>query len=559
MILSKNWKSGKYLYTGLETAHKSSVTCCTLYNHTVISGEKDAQIVHWDHRRGVVLKVLKGHVGEIIAIRTFGNLLISCCGSKRMTIDTHKESVICVWNIENGKLVNKISNFGVASEMIINSKFIIVAVNDKIIVYTMDGKLKHELKGHKQWISCIKLLNDNLLLSGSYDSTLICWDLESGKSIKNIVFHTVITCLATNGNQIVVGLHDGSIQVLEDFECKQKLLNGKKPITNIAISKNAQFIASTSQQCLVLWEKNNSSNGYKCIELDDSIANCFQMDDEKLVVGFNDCVVKVYSLSDKNCLYTLDNHINRINDLCFNEEILVAASDDLTLSVYDFSPDEGYLPLDSSQLFHLYLVDVNKKVVDAWKKVFSKYPRVKIFHQGFETLPDYDCIVSPANSFGLMDGGVDSVITQQFGLQLQFRVQDYIIKEYQGEQPVGTCFIIPTGDKKHKYLAHTPTMRVPMDIRNTDYVYLAMKALLREVQKFNKKHNNEIKIVACPGLGTLTGQVNADECARQMELAYRNFLQVPKRINWEIARRRQNDVKYGGNSKVEFQNPRRVV
>ena len=73
-------------------------------------------------------------------------------------------------------------------------------------------------------------------------------------------------------------------------------------------------------------------------------------------------------------------------------------------------------------------------------------------------------MVSAANSFGLMDGGVDAAITAFFGTQLQTRVQNHILREYLGEQPVGTAFVIETGDNNHPWLVHAPTMRVPLTI-----------------------------------------------------------------------------------------------
>lgn len=76
-----------------------------------------------------------------------------------------------------------------------------------------------------------------------------------------------------------------------------------------------------------------------------------------------------------------------------------------------------------------------------------------------------------------MDGGVDAGITKFFGTQLQERVQAFIIKNFDGEQPVGTSFLIETNSAKHPFLAHTPTMRIPYSIEGTDYVYLAMKVI----------------------------------------------------------------------------------
>lgn len=59
-------------------------------------------------------------------------------------------------------------------------------------------------------------------------------------------------------------------------------------------------------------------------------------------------------------------------------------------------------------------------------------------------------------------------------------------------------------------------MRVPESIRGTDYVYKAMFAMLLAVIKFNKKHSNVIKSVACPGLGTFFGEMDPEEAARLM-------------------------------------------
>ena len=53
--------------------------------------------------------------------------------------------------------------------------------------------------------------------------------------------------------------------------------------------------------------------------------------------------------------------------------------------------------------------------------------------------------------------------------------------------------------------------------------------------------------IACPGLGTATGDMPFDEAARQMALAYRHFLAPPQSISWHYAQERQLAVRYGGN------------
>ena len=90
--------------------------------------------------------------------------------------------------------------------------------------------------------------------------------------------------------------------------------------------------------------------------------------------------------------------------------------------------------------FKLVLVDLQEPLVEEWKKAFANFSGVEIVHGDFKD-QDFDCIVSAANSFGLMDGGVDGAITDYFGLQMMERMQEMVIDRHGGEQPVGTSEI----------------------------------------------------------------------------------------------------------------------
>lgn len=194
----------------------------------------------------------------------------------------------------------------------------------------------------------------------------------------------------------------------------------------------------------------------------------------------------------------------------------------------------------------LILVDPQSSLCLAFQEYFKELPNVEIVNGYFEQLPEFDCMVSAANSFGLMDGGIDLAIIRFFGNTLKDKVQKHILEEYLGEQSVGTSFIVETDHPKHPFLAHTPTMRVPMQIAHTDNVYLAMWAMLLAVRRHNLQAKRQIKIIACPGLGTATGQVPYSEAARQMSFAYKHFLYPPQRIDWQLANERQERVYYGG-------------
>jgi O-acetyl-ADP-ribose deacetylase (regulator of RNase III) len=190
----------------------------------------------------------------------------------------------------------------------------------------------------------------------------------------------------------------------------------------------------------------------------------------------------------------------------------------------------------------LILVDPNYELSQAFRSRFDYLPNVEVANCGFEQLPSYDCLVSPANSFGMMDGGVDAAITKFFGVSLMERVQQKIVDDYLGEQSVGTSFIIDTGNPQYPFLAHTPTMRVPMQIVGTDIPYIAMWAMLLAVEQHNRHHDRQIKTIACPGLGTGIGRILPDESARQMALAYDHFIYPPKFLNCFVAASRQLQI-----------------
>jgi O-acetyl-ADP-ribose deacetylase (regulator of RNase III) len=110
------------------------------------------------------------------------------------------------------------------------------------------------------------------------------------------------------------------------------------------------------------------------------------------------------------------------------------------------------------------IVDRNRSTADVFRSCFATLPDVSVACSSFEQLLEYDCVVTAGNSFGLMDAGMDLAVVRYFGRIVMERVQERILREYLGEQHVGTSIIVPTGNLDHPFVAHSPTMRVPMNI-----------------------------------------------------------------------------------------------
>lgn len=175
--------------------------------------------------------------------------------------------------------------------------------------------------------------------------------------------------------------------------------------------------------------------------------------------------------------------------------------------------------------FQIHLRDISPAVVQAWRESFERVESVEI-SQGDIFDVSADAIVSPANSFGYMDGGIDLVYSQHFGWDLQRRLQELIRTQFDGELPVGQAAIVETKDGRIPYLVSAPTMRLPMNVANTLNAYLAFRAVLQAVRDHNRRQPGTIRSILCPGLGTAVGRMPPRRCARQMLAAHRAVILV---------------------------------
>ena len=169
------------------------------------------------------------------------------------------------------------------------------------------------------------------------------------------------------------------------------------------------------------------------------------------------------------------------------------------------------------------LVDINPKMIAAWRETFEENPEVEIV-QGSMLEQAVSAWVSPTNSGGRMDGGLDLVIKKNLGDGVEKAVQGQIKQLYAGAMPVGRTTCVPTGKISPRYLISTPTMGGSSeDISDTLNVALACAAAFQAVHTQNEKEPGSIRSVALPGLGANTGRVPPEICADLMWTAYNLF------------------------------------
>jgi O-acetyl-ADP-ribose deacetylase (regulator of RNase III) len=174
----------------------------------------------------------------------------------------------------------------------------------------------------------------------------------------------------------------------------------------------------------------------------------------------------------------------------------------------------------------IILAAVEPPLAEAWERFCGDLDGVSVHHGSILDL-SVDAIVSPANSFGFMDGGIDMLYSLHFGWKVQERLQALIRQRHHGELLVGAAEIVPTDDLRIPYVIAAPTMRVPMILRDSVHPYLAARAALLLIRHGvfptgpleGERVETGVQSVAFPGLGTGVGQVGPNTCARQVRAA----------------------------------------
>ncbi|KAI1003953.1 putative E3 ubiquitin ligase complex SCF subunit [Podosphaera aphanis] len=151
-------------------------------------------------------------------------------------------------------------------------------------------------KGHTNGVTCLQL-GDNILATGSYDSTIKIWNIDTGECIRTLVGHTC------------------GIRALQFDD--QKLISG-------SLDKTVRIWNWRTGDCLSVYLAHQA--GVIALNFVDNI----------LASGSIDKTVKVWNFEDKS-VFVLQGHTNWVNAVRVDaaSRTLFSASDDLTIRLWD--------------------------------------------------------------------------------------------------------------------------------------------------------------------------------------------------------------------------------
>ncbi|KAE8141199.1 hypothetical protein BDV38DRAFT_223324 [Aspergillus pseudotamarii] len=195
-----------------------------------------------------------------------------------------------------------------------------------------------------------------------------------------------------------------------------------------------------------------------------------------------------------------------------------------------------------------FITAFNEALPTQWPS-FAENPKVKItvLHMGLHAVPattKFQLVVSPANSYGRLDGAFDDAISRKFCCPhhpydtLTRAAQQVLYEKWRGFAPPGSCTLVPfpkdmegTNAWGCKWVAVCPTMRAPDNVMwDREVVYECVWSLLCQVEGWNHDRSEDrIDSILMTPLATGIGRVTPQRWASQLILAIKHFVDALER------------------------------
>lgn len=353
-----NWKLMRYSQKTFK-GHTNGVTCLQIWDDTTLAtGSYDNTIKIWNLETGEEVRTLKGHTRGIRSLQMDDTKLFSAS----------LDGTLKVWNWRTGQCMRTLRNSdGLISVHFQDELVATGSIDHTIRVYNFSNGETFCLKHHEDWVNNVKVdTNSRTLLSGSDDCTVVLWDLDTRKIIREFIGHV-------GHVQQVLGLP-------ADFEPDEDPATaGQDPTETLSVSSGhssspapahpdpghgnpelelrasygpgfvdqpdrplpARYILSGGLDAsLKLWDSSTGRvirNQWGHLEGIWSV----ECDSLRMVTGANDSLVKTWDPRSGRCTGTFAGHTGPVTSVAVSDALMASGSEDGEVKLYNFKLSDG--------------------------------------------------------------------------------------------------------------------------------------------------------------------------------------------------------------------------
>lgn len=353
-----NWKLMRYSQKTFK-GHTNGVTCLQIWDDTTLAtGSYDNTIKIWNLESGEEVRTLKGHTRGIRSLQMDDTKLLSAS----------LDGTVKVWNWRTGQCMRTLSNSdGVISVHFQDELVATGSIDHTIRVYNFSNKEAFCLKHHDDWVNNVKVdTNSRTLLSGSDDCTVVLWDLDTRKIIREFIGHV-------GHVQQVLGLpadfepDEDPATAVQDPAETMSVSSGhssspapahpdsgpSNPELELRASYGPGFIDQPDRPLparyilsggldasLKLWDSSTGRvirNQWGHLEGIWSV----ECDSLRMVTGANDSLVKTWDPRSGRCTGTFAGHTGPVTSVAVSDALMASGSEDGEVKLYNFKLSDG--------------------------------------------------------------------------------------------------------------------------------------------------------------------------------------------------------------------------
>lgn len=197
------------------------------------------------------------------------------------------------------------------------------------------------LRGHEDEIEAYDCYND-YLATGSWDKKIILWNIQTGVKKATLIDHEeVVNCLKIrDNNKIVSGSSDNTIKIWsmdESGKCNQiQTLKGHESDVKCIDINNDYIISGGSDSLILVW--NYEGDLLYTMRGHLGVVRYLFIDENKLVSGGDAKKIMIWNYKKGILLNSLHRNPNKLNLMLLNDTCIITASPEnesnLTLILY---------------------------------------------------------------------------------------------------------------------------------------------------------------------------------------------------------------------------------
>lgn len=325
--VERHWRKGFYSVKKFE-GHTDGVLCCQYDNNKLLmTGSYDTSIKIWNTDTGELIRTLTGHTMGVKSLIYDDQKLIS--GGLDCTIK--------VWNWRTGECISSYTGHreGVISVDFLDKVIVSGSADKTIKVWHVDIGTCYTLRGHSDWVTCVKIHSKSrTLFSASDDSTVRLWDLETNKYI------------GTYGG-VENGGHTAQVQCVIPFTYTDDLVTDVANCQKTSNAVNDETGGSNSEVAVFdSDDEEDDGNIENSNNVNNNVQNTDESDFEKfvktrrnlpthLLTASLDNTIKLWDVKTGKCIRTQFGHIEGVWSIAADTFRIVSGAHDKSIKIWD--------------------------------------------------------------------------------------------------------------------------------------------------------------------------------------------------------------------------------